>query len=88
MQGKVFEAQLQGRIVECVSADDALDIKAADLTLANPDDVRPDELERLAGVLLRYGCDPAAEQLNERARRLRAVQFLIDAVDKGASMAR
>jgi hypothetical protein len=88
MQGKVFEVPLQGRIVECVSADDALDIKAADLTLANPDDVRPGELERLAGVLLRYGRDHAAEKLNERARRLRAVQFLMDAFDKGARTAR
>jgi hypothetical protein len=85
MKGKVFEAPLLGRKAECVSADDALDVRAADLILSeqNPDGTKPEELERLAAVLMKYRRDRAAEKLNERAQRRRATQFLVEALDKG-----
>lgn len=78
MEPDTFEVSLQGRIVECVSEDDAAAIKDADVILSNRESIAysPVEIDRLTTVLRRYGRESAAEMLSHRASRLRAALFL------------
>jgi hypothetical protein len=80
--GDRFVVLLQGRAVECLSLEDAAAIKMADGLLADGDShiYSSDELDRIAGVLLRYGRQQAAETLAQRASRLRAAKFLNDGI--------
>ena len=79
MDGDIFLAPLDGRLVECTSIEDAVAIKTADGLLRNGDACTASELHRLAGILIRYGCQLEADRLSNRAIRLRAAQFLNEA---------
>jgi hypothetical protein len=76
--GDTFLAPLQGRLVACQSIEDAVAVKTADALLRNGDNGTAAELQRLAGILVRYDCHDEAERLAHRVSRLRAAQFLND----------
>jgi hypothetical protein len=78
--GDVFIAHLRGRLVNCISIDDAVAVKTAEALLRNGDAATPSELQRLAGILTRYDCHEEAQELSHQASRLRAAQFLKDSV--------
>jgi len=60
-----FQVSLAGRLIDCVSLDDAVAIKAANDILAgdDPTPYSPEQLAPLASVLSRYGFHRAAELL-------------------------
>jgi hypothetical protein len=77
-----YSASLQGKLVDCISLQDATAFKIADAILGDEsgyEDFTPTDLERIAGVLLRYGRDEAARSLNSRAARIRAARYLSEA---------
>jgi hypothetical protein len=74
----LFVANLQGELVSCDSLDDAVAVKTANdiLRYRTDCDFTPRELDRLAGVLIRYGRDADAETLSHYSSRQRAALFL------------
>lgn len=66
----VFLAPLQGRLVECISIEDAVAIKTANGIIGNSESRRfsPFALDRLVVVLRRYGCDTAADAIAKRSK--------------------
>jgi hypothetical protein len=73
-----FIVAFEGRLVECVSLDDAIAIKQSGAILSQgaPHDFSAAELNRLAGVLARYGKEKSAERISQLASYARAMRFL------------
>lgn len=71
-----FIVPLQGRPVACTSLGDAAAIRIAEGILADGYEhfVLPEELDRLIGVIVRYGRTDVAETLAQLASRMRAAQ--------------
>jgi len=63
-----FRLKLCGHVVECATLEDAVAVKSADDILRgdDPTPYRPEQLQRLADVLVRYGHRQAASTLIER----------------------
>jgi len=64
----IFRLKLCGHVVECATLEDAVAVKSADDILRgdDPTPYRPEQLQRLADVLMRYGHRQAASTLVER----------------------
>jgi hypothetical protein len=78
----LFVVNLQGVLVSCDSLDDAVAVKTANdvLRWQSAGDFTPRELDRFAGVLIRYGRDAEAETLSHLSCRMRAALFLANSV--------
>jgi hypothetical protein len=78
----VFVAMFNGCSIACGSVDDASAINAADEIFRRRTecDYTPQQLERLAAVLIRYGRDAEAETLSHYSSQQRAAQFLAQSV--------
>jgi hypothetical protein len=73
-----FGANLQGCVVACATAEDAVALRRADAVLRDREVCPPAELERLAEVLTRYDQHRLAESLSHRAVRQRAAEYLLN----------
>jgi hypothetical protein len=78
MDTTFYFASLEGELIECKLHSDAEAINRADVLLREATLGTPGELHALAVVLVRYGCQRAAERLTNRASRLRAALFLTE----------
>ena len=76
MDTTFYFASLDGELIDCNSTSDAEAINRADVLLRDIAQGTAGELHSVAVVLVRYGCQRAAERLTHRASRLRAAQFL------------
>jgi hypothetical protein len=78
----LFVVNLGGALIYCESLDDAVAVRTANdvLSLHTESDYTPRELDRLAGVLNRYGHDAEAETLSHLSGQQRAAAFLAKAV--------
>jgi hypothetical protein len=78
MHTTFYFASLEGELIECKSNSDAEAINRADVLLRDVARGAAGELHAVAVVLVRYGRQRAAENLTNRASRLRAAQFLAE----------
>jgi hypothetical protein len=78
MNTTFYFASLEGELIECKLHSDAEAINRADILLRDMARGTAGELHAVAVVLVRYGCQRAAERLTNRASRLRAAQFLTE----------
>jgi hypothetical protein len=78
--GDVFLAAIGGRRVECLTLEDAIAVKSADVLIRTGEACSLADLERLIAVLTRYGCTEAATRLSQQLVRQRAAEFLRNSV--------
>jgi hypothetical protein len=78
--GDVFLAAIGGRRVECLTLEDAIGVKSADVLIRTGEVCSLAELERLIAILTRYGCTEAASRLSQQLVRQHAAEFLSNSV--------
>jgi hypothetical protein len=78
--GDVFLAAIGGRRVECLTLEDAIGVKSADVLIRTGEVCSLAELERLSAILTRYGCTEAASRLSQQLARQHAAEFLSNSV--------
>ena len=80
--GDTLRVTFRGSMVECLSLEDAMAVRAAETMLTNGGacDESPAGIERITDVLVSYGRVDEAKTLRHLAARIRAMQFLVGSV--------